>query len=125
MPATTYLANKLLEHQVGKAAYPMPTVYVGMSDGTSEPSGGSYARVATSPATWSTATNGVISNAQPITFPLATADWLAGANLTKGQLWDAASGGNKLAEGDITVPKNALMGDTPSITTGQLSITIS
>ena len=76
MPASTYLANKLLDHQLGKTAYTMPTVYVGLSSTTptvggtniTEPSTGSYARVATSASTWTAASGGATSNAAAITF---------------------------------------------------------
>lgn len=133
MGISTYLANELLEVQVGKSAFATPTVYVALSStlptaaGTNvtEPSGGSYARVATSAATWSTASAGAISNAAAITFPAATADWVAGANLAYGVLYDASTAGNMLSFGAITVPKSILSGDTASIATGDLDITLS
>lgn len=132
MAITTYLANKLLEHQVGKTAYTMPTVYVALSStaptvgGTNvtEPSGGAYARVATSGATWGTAASGAITNAAAITFPTATADWLSASNLTYGVLFDASSGGNCLGYGVLAVAKNVLSGDTASIAIGDLDITL-
>lgn len=133
MPASTYLANKLLDHQVGKTAYTMPTVYVGLSSttpavggtGVTEPSAGSYARVTTSAATWATAASGATSNAAAITFPTATADWVSGSNLTYGLLYDAATGGNLLGFGALTVAKNVLNGDTASIAIGNLTVTLS
>lgn len=133
MGISTYLSNKLLDHQVGKAAYTMPTVYVALSStlptagGTNitEPSGGSYARVATSAATWNTASGGATSNALAITFPAATADWLSGANLAYGCLFDASSGGNFLGWGALAVPKDILSGDTATIPAGDLDITLS
>lgn len=132
MPASTYLANKLLDHQLGKTAYTMPTVYVALSSTTptaagtnvTEPSGGSYARVATSGATWATAASGATSNAAAITFPTATASWVSGSNLTHVALYDASSTGNMLAFGTITVPKSAISGDTVSIAIGELDITL-
>lgn len=132
MPASTYLANKLLEHQLGKTAYIMPTAYVAFSSttptaaGTSvtEPSGGAYARVATSGATWGTAATGSITNAAVIAFPAATADWLAAANLTYGVIYDAAAAGNMIGFGVLTVAKNVLNGDTASIAIGQLTVTL-
>lgn len=132
MPATTYLANKLLDHQVGKTAFTMPAVWVAMSSttpalagtGVTEPTGGAYARVATTGATWNAAAAGSISNAAAITFPTATADWAAGANLTYGVLYDAVTAGNVLGYGVLTVAKNVLNGDTASIAIGGLTITI-
>lgn len=133
MPITTFLANKLLDHQVGKTSYTMPVVYVALSSTTpttaganvTEPSGGSYARVTTSGATWATAASGATSNAAAITFPTATADWSAGANMTYGVLYDAASTGNVLGYGVLAVAKNVLNGDTASISIGDLDITLS
>lgn len=125
MPATTYLANKLLEHQVGKTAFTMPTAYIAVTNGTSEPSTGNYQRKVTSAADWTVASGGVISNANVISLNTATADWLAGANLTTGEIWDAVSAGNKLATGTLTVAKNVLNGDTLSIPVGGLTITFS
>lgn len=133
MPATTYLANKLLDHQLGKTAFTLPTVYVGLSSttpalagtGATEPSGGSYARVTTSGATWNAGASGATSNAAAITFPTASADWVSAANLTYGILYDAASAGNMLGYGVLTVAKNVLNGDTASIAIGGLTVTIS
>lgn len=133
MGISVYLANKLLDHQVGKAAYAMPTVYVGFSStlptasGTNitEPSTGGYTRQATSAATWAAASAGATTNAQAITWTQASADYLAQANLAHGVLFDSLTGGNMLAFGPIATPKNVLQGDTPSIAVGDLDITLS
>lgn len=132
MPTSHYLANKLLDHQLGKTSYTMPTVYVGLSSTTpakngtnvTEPSSGSYARVATAGADWNAAASGATSNANALTFPQATADWLSGTNLTHGVLYDAPTGGNLLAYGAIAVPKAALNGDTINIPAGDLDVTL-
>ncbi|TDK63562.1 phage tail fiber protein [Sapientia aquatica] len=135
MSASYYLMNHLVDHQTGKTAFTMPTVYVGLSTTTptqglppttiTEPSGGSYARVATSGATWNSAAAGTTSNAAAITFPTATADWSAAANMTYGVLYDAVTAGNVLGWGVLTVAKNVLNGDTASIAIGGLTVTIS
>lgn len=133
MPASLYLSNKLLDHQVGKTAFTMPTVYVALSSttpningtGVTEPSGGAYARVATTGATWNAAAAGTTSNALSITFPAATADWSAGANQTHGILYDAPTSGNMLGFGALAVAKNVLNGDTASIAAGGLTVTLS
>lgn len=112
-----------------------PTIYVGLSsttpaeDGTNvtEPATGSYARVATAPADWNAATladPSLIDNLNPITFPTATANWLASANLTHFVLYDAATVGNFLGFGALTVPKPVLSGDTPSFAAGSLDVTL-
>lgn len=134
MPFSTYLANKLLDVSTGKAAYTPPTVYVGLSTTTptaagtnvTEPSGGSYARVATSGATWGTAASGSTTNSgAAITFPAATADWTAGANQTHFVFYDAASAGNFLGFGALTTAKAILNGDTASFASSAITITLS
>ena len=132
MPASTYLANKLIDHQLGKTSFTMPTVYVALSSTTptaagtnvTEPSGGAYARVATSGATWNAAASGSTTNVAAITWTTASADWVGGANLTYGVLYDASSGGNMLAYGALTVAKNVLDGDTASIAIGGLTVSL-
>ena len=133
MPYTYYLTDKLIDHSNGKAAYSEPVVYVGLSTttpalngtGVTEPSTGSYARVATSSATWNSAATGSTTNAASITFPTATADWAAGANLTYAVLYDASTSGNLLSYGALTAAKSCLNGDTVSISIGNLTITLS
>jgi hypothetical protein len=131
MPASTFLANKLLELQTGKTAYTLPTVYLALSSTTpttsgtnvTEPSTGSYARAATT-GVWGAAAAGSITNTGAITFPAATADWLAAASLTYGVLYDAATAGNCLGYGVLTTAKNVLSGDTPSIAVSGITISI-
>lgn len=106
-----YAAQNGLNYIVGKTAVPtLPTVSValftavGVDAGTgfTEVTGGSYARVTTSGATWNAASGSapsVITNNTAITFPTATADWTgAGASpVIAIGLYDAASAGNLLA----------------------------
>jgi len=132
MSFSDYTELKVLDHITGKTAFTIPTVYVGLSsttpaeDGTNvtEPSGGGYARVTTSAATWNTAAAGATSNALDITFPTATADWVAGANLTYVVAYDAATAGNMLFYGVLGTPKPVLNGDTAKIPAGNLNITL-
>lgn len=129
--ASDYSENKILDHITGKAEFAKPTAYVGLStadptddgSGLAEPSGGSYARVQTSAANWNSAASGSISNAQDITFPEATGSW---GTITHFALFDAESGGNMLAHGDLTVSKAVSSGDTVKFsggTPGDLVIT--
>lgn len=112
-----------------------PTIYVGLSSTTpteagtnvTEPSGGSYARVATVAADWNAATSAdpsVVDNANAITFAAATADWLSAADLTHFVLYDALTTGNFLGSGDLSVAKPVLNGDTPSFPVGALDVTL-
>lgn len=103
---TDRTAQAFLNHLVGKTAvFTLPTVYVALftavgtdaGSGFTEPSGGAYARVSTAAADWNSATGSApssISNANPINFTTATANW--GSIIGFG-LYDASSGGNLLA----------------------------
>ena len=73
-----YLEDKVLDHVVGKTAFTSPTVYIGLSSTTptetatniTEPSTGSYARVATAAGDWNAASTGATSNLNAVTFAL-------------------------------------------------------
>lgn len=112
-----------------------PTIYVGLSSTTptetgtnvTEPSTGSYARVATSASDWNTATSAdpsVVSNANAITFPTATDDWVSAADLTYFVLYDASSSGNVIGSGALALAKPVLNGDTPSFPASSLTTSL-
>jgi len=140
MSFTNRTAQALLNSLFGKssnfgALASAPTIYVGLSSTTptesggnvTEPSTGSYARVATAASDWNAATNAdpsVIDNAEPIEFPTATADWLTGADLTHFVLFDASTSGNVLASGELDTPKPVLDGDTISFAAGALDVSL-
>lgn len=119
MPFSLYARNKFLDHVHGKAAFAMPTVYVGYSTTTpnatdgniTEPAGGAYARVAVPAASWAAAASGAITNTAQINFPTATGSW---GTVTHFAAYDAATGGNVLFWG--TVPNAAVTTNiTPNI----------
>jgi len=127
-----YLEDELLDHVFGNAAFTAPgTVYVALftatpsdSGGGTEVSGGSYARVAvTNNATnWPAASGGAKANGTAITFPAPTANW---GTVTSFAIFDAASAGNLLAWGALTVNKTINNGDAaPSFAVGDLDITL-
>lgn len=126
-----FLELELLDHVLGNAAYTAPaTVYVALytvtpsdTGGGTEVSGGSYARVAvTNNATnWPAASGGSKSNGTTITFTTATASW--GECVAWGIL-DAATLGNLLIWGALTVPKTVGSGDTAEFAAGDLDITL-
>lgn len=101
-----YSAQNSLNYIVGKTAIPaLPTAYVALftavgtdaGTGFTEVTGGSYARVATSGATWNAASGSApssITNAAAITYSTATANW--GTVIAFG-LYDALTVGNLLA----------------------------
>lgn len=122
----------LLNHFLTDGAYTPPaTMYIALSSTTpteaagnfTEPSAGSYARVSTAAADWAAASGtapATKATSTTKTFPTATADWVAGANLTHFGLYDASTVGNLLAWGALTTPKPVLNGDTPSFASGAL-----
>lgn len=85
-----------------------------------------YARVAVTAGTsaWSApATNGSvreITNSNPITFPVATADYSAA--ITHFGVWSAASGGTFIRGAALDASKTIQNGDTPSFAAGVLKL---
>lgn len=121
--------QKILDHLLNDPANtPAATNYIALSSTTpteaagniTEPSGGSYARVATTNADWSAASGtapAVKTNTATLTFPTATADWVAAANLTYFVLYDhltLTGSGHEIAFGALTTAKPVLNGDTAS-----------
>jgi hypothetical protein len=129
----------VLNHVMGKGTLtPNASNWVGLSSTTptdaggnfTEPSGGGYGRVQTQGTTatgvaWNAATGtapAYVDNAAVITFPVASADWVAGANLTHVGLFAASSGGTPTAWGVLTTPKPVLNGDTASLAAGAVRV---
>jgi hypothetical protein len=129
---TTYLADKLLDHAFGKSAYTMPTIYIGLSTTTptiagstvTEPSGGAYARQATSAATWASAASNSNSNAAAVAFATASANWASSANMTYMVAYDASSAGNLLWFEPIGTPQPVLSGNTASFAIGAITTSL-
>lgn len=109
-----------------------PTVYVGLSSthpidvGVTEPSGGAYARVSTTAATWGAATladPSVSATILAITFPAPTADWLSGVLLPYVVFYDALTVGNLLGWAPVATPRSVLNGDSaPTVPIGEGTI---
>lgn len=136
-----YLENKLIDQLFrGQTAPPTSTLYVGLltaapsdAGGGTEVSGGAYARVAvaSSLANWagtqsagsstaSTGTGGQTSNNTAITFPTPTAGW---NTVTHFGIYDAATGGNLLFWGALTIAKTINEADTVTFPAASLSVT--
>lgn len=126
-----YAEKKTLDHLLGKTAFPMPTAYIALSTadptdagtGMAEPSGGSYARKATTGTDWNAATGAspaTSTNATALSFPQATADW---GTITHFAIFDAATDGNMLVHGALTDGRDVLSGDTVSFQAGALTVT--
>lgn len=97
-----YQGRALLDEAIGKTAYALPTVSIGLyttaptdAAGGTEVSGGSYARVLATGLWNASASSAPVStsNSGNITFPAATADW---GTVTAFGGFDAASAGNLL-----------------------------
>lgn len=122
--ASTYLANKLLDHALGVNNFSMPSpVYVALN--TSNPtaagddteySGGSYERYS---ASFSTAIDAATSNSAIITFNNLTA-----TTITHVSIWDADTAGNMLFFGELNDPITTANGDNLNFDTGDLDLAI-
>lgn len=131
MPFSLYSRNKVLELVHGKTAFTLPTAHIGLSTTTpsgtdtnvTEPVGNSYARVATTGATWTAASAGAIDSAAAITFPTATgAGW---GTVTHVVAYDAPTGGNLLWWDDLTSSQAIAAGVTFSIPIGSADFSMS
>lgn len=104
MSVTHYSSNRVIDYNFGATSYAgtLPaTYYFGLStttinidgSGATEPSGGSYARVAftNNKSNWGNAALGILTNAAAVTFPESSASW---GTITYVGMWDLATGGN-------------------------------
>ena len=123
----------LLDHYFGKSTLTAPTIYVGLSSTTptvagenvTEPTEGGYARIQTAASDWNAATSAdpaELTNANNITFSVATEAWAAGNDLTYGILFDAPTNGNVIGFGKLTIAKKFLEGDVAQISVGNLKV---
>jgi hypothetical protein len=127
---SNHLENKVIDQLFRGQAYTFPTtLYVGLftaapsdTGGGTEVSGGSYARVSVtaSLANWagtqasgsttaSSGTSGTTSNNIAVTFPSPTANW---GSVTHVGIFDAATAGNLLIHGALTIAKTVNNGDS-------------
>lgn len=129
-----YLAEELLDHAFRNQSYGEPSTYVALCSEVvadadtgstiSEPSGGSYARVAVhvngdpSP-TWDVSSSGVVDNTHAIDFATASADW---GTIVAVAIVDASSAGNLLFYANDMVDKDVGNGDTAQFAVGELDI---
>lgn len=137
-----YLENKIIDQLFRGQAYAFPsTLYVGLlstspsdTGGGTEVTGGSYARASAAASldnfagtqsvgstAASTGTTGTTSNNASITFVTPTASW--GAVAAFG-IYDAATGGNLLFFGTLSISKTINQGDTVTFPAASLSVQI-
>lgn len=132
---SNYLENLVLDNIFGGVATGLgATCYVGVGTATagtdmdagltSEVSGNNYSRVAVTrnQTNFPASSGGAISNGTAITFPQASGSW---GTVTQVAIFDAATTGNTLAWGDLTVAKAVGANDTLSFAIGDLDITLS
>ena len=136
-----YLENKLVDHLFRAQTLAAPaTLHIGLltaapsdSGGGTEVSGNNYARVAvtSSLANWagtqaaasttaSSGTGGQTSNNGAITFPTPSGNW---GTVSHFGIYDAASSGNLLFWGALTIAKTINQSDTVSFPAASLTIT--
>lgn len=127
---SNYLENKLLDHAFKGIAYTQPTniaVSLHTADPTDAGTGSevansnNYARVICND--WNVASNRLADNTNAITFNQASGSW---GTVTHWALWDSATygSGNLLAHGAFTTPKTIVSGNIPTISAGDLDISV-
>jgi|SRR5690625_112317 len=93
MGFTVSLRNNVLNHVFRNTTYTPPTtVYAALNNGSSEVTGNGYVR---QPITFNAPSNGEISNDDELRYPIASSSW---GTVDNGAIYDAATGGNKLAD---------------------------
>jgi hypothetical protein len=136
MPFTDLMEQQLLDDFFSDPVRTNEDLWIALSTTTpndaggnvTEPSGGSYARVALCTTGAGAPNLGAAAGTAPaeksnsaiISFPQATADWSAGANMTHFVLFNASTAGTARAWGALTVAKPVLNGDTASFAVGAL-----
>jgi hypothetical protein len=130
MALSTYLANKLLDHAIGKTAFAMPTAHLALFTAAPNAGGGgtetsytSYARKQIAGADMAAASAGASTNANELAFPAKSGG--ADATVTHWATFDASSGGNMLEFGALTASKTITNGDTPKFAAGEFDRTAS
>lgn len=127
--ASDYLEDKVLDHVLDVAAYAQPAaLYVGLftadtgleaNNPSAEVTGNGYARTVVA---FNAAASGSSTNNGAVTFPTASGgNW---GTITYAAVMDAASSGNVLFYGALSVAKTVTDGDTFQISNAQLTITM-
>lgn len=123
---STYTANKVIDHVVGKTAFTMPTpTYVALfttaptdAGGGVEVSTGAYARVAIT-SSMTAASAGADQNSGAIVFPTPTLAW---GTIQAVGIFDALTVGNLLLWNVLAVPRAVGSGDVVQFNTGKLIV---
>lgn len=113
MPATTFLANQILNYNIGQTGYTLPSnFYIGLSTtqpnangtGITEPTGGGYSRVsvANNKQNFSVSAMGTLSNLAQIEYNESTGNWGTVAYIL---IYNAITGGDLLWYGAFVSSK--------------------
>lgn len=106
---------------LGTAPTPYLALFTAQTEASqTEVSGGSYARVSAS-GKFAAPAAGAVANNASIAFAAASASW---GTVTGFGIYDASTGGNLLAWGDLSASKTVGSGDTVSFASGALSLTL-
>lgn len=135
MGLSTAIRNSAIDHYTTKTTWAARTAnatWLGLSSTTptatgtnvTEPSGGSYARVQVTAAEFDAAASAATTINAEQAFAQATADWVSGADLTHGVLYDASTAGTFLGFGALSVAKPVLNQDTAKVPAGDLDIAL-
>jgi hypothetical protein len=122
MSISNYLEVKILDKVFNNTDFTVTTPYVSLhtadpgETGASEATGGSYARQS---ASFGAAASGAIANDAAISFTAMPA-----ATITHVGVWDASTAGNFLWGGALAASKTTNSGDTFTIPTGDLDVTL-
>lgn len=124
MSASDYLENKLLDLVFNATAYSgQSTVYVKLHTGDPTDAGTSNAATTTTRAavTFGAASSGTVTSDSDATWTNVSGDTLSHISL-----WDAQTNGtgNCLWAGSLTTPKTVTTGDTFTIPSGSLTVSI-
>lgn len=125
---STYLADALLDHAfLGSAYTPASTIYLALStadptadcSGVAEPTYTGYSRKA---ITFGAASSRSVTQSADVSFD---ADTSGTATVTHYAIYDASTAGNCLAEGALSASKDIVSGNTPSVASGQVVVSVS
>lgn len=131
---SNWMENVILNHIFGKSVYSPQTLWVGLCMGppgegstggscNEMPNTANYSRVQTSSGTWSSASNGVITNVSEIVFSVASSHWGWIRNFVLVNS-GAHGAGNVLFNGDLPTDFAIQAGDYPVFQPGALDVSL-